>query len=447
MASNTSVSAQLASHVGRFRAGAWDADVRRRTVLCLLDSLGCFSAGRSLEHFAPSLAVASRLFGMSSQGSDASHRCSPFFMAYLYGQAANALDYDDTLFGHPGAPIVGAVLAVGAREGLSTDRVLRGIAAGYEAHTILGAAAMPTPERAVQVRSVGVWDTLAASIGVCVALGLDDAMLERVIGIAVPHSLLPYTGKWYERPVPALKNNLGWAAAGAVLSVDLALAGHAGVTNPLDGDAGMWRMAGSDRWAFEEQLEQRPAVLRVGFKPFPVCWHMQEYLKAMSGLLAAMAPGDEAVEIVVAGPQPVEKFCQRDIFASADIGFSLPAAFSLMLSKIEPGPAWYALNERSDALRHRDIVRYDCAESRAIVLRTRRGSELNAAVDVCDYHHPAAWGLDADGVLAKHERLTDAGLRAGAAAALADGDRSVADHVPERLYRAIESMVAGQRRA
>jgi len=437
MVDQSSIAFQLSSHVGQFRERAWDAKVLRRTELCLLDSLGCFSAGRSLDHFLPNAAVAHRLFGANSNGS----RSSPFVTAYLYAQAANALDYDDTLFGHPGAPIIGAVLAVGAREGLSIDRLLRGIAAGYEAHTVLGMAAMPSPERGAQVRSVGVWDTVAATIGLCVALGLDDAMVERVIGVAVAHSLLPYTGKWYERPVPALKNNLGWAAAGAVLSMDLAIAGQTGITHALDGDTGMWRMAGSDRWAFEQALQAKTAVLRVGLKQYPVCWHLQEYSKSFDGLLESVAADDEITEIDVTGPHPVEKFCQSEILGSADIGFSMPAAFCLLIARIEAGAKWYTVDEQSEVLRYRGIFSYDRSEHRSISLRTRRGVELNAAVDVCDYHDPARWGLDEDGVLAKHRRLADVALRESVAAALAEENRSSSTAAPERLYAAIDVMV------
>jgi 2-methylcitrate dehydratase PrpD len=426
--SESSASTELMAQAGQFRYGAWDPVVLRRTELCLLDSLGCFSAGLSLKHCAPSLAGARGLLG-------------PFAMAYVYGQAANALDYDDTLFGHPGAPIVGTAISVGAREGLSVDRLLRGIAAGYEAHTMLGAASVPSPHQAAHVRSVGVWDTVAASIGIGVALDLDDAMLERIIGVAVSHSLLPYTAKWYERPVPAVKNNFGWAAAGAVLSVDLAVAGQTGVTRALDGDAGMWRMSGSDRWDIEQARGQKPAVLRTGFKHFPACWHLQEYLKTFSALLASIAPDDEPAEIVLAGPEEVEKFCERALLGTADVAFSLPATVSLLICAIEPGPQWDCVDDRSAAVRYRDVFRYERADDRAITIRTGDGSELTAAVDVSDPADPAAWGLDEQGVLAKHERLADPALRMEAAAALAVAG------VPDRLYDVISQMVADRESA
>src|SRR5690606_627162 len=176
------------------------------------------------------------------------------------------------------------------------------------------------------VRSIGAFDTVAASIGAFIAMDLDDVMIERVIGVALTHSILPYVAKWYERPVPAMKNNMGWVAAGAILSVSLAALGQSGGTRARDGDTGIWRMVGSDRWVLEDDLVNgKPAVLRTGFKYFPACWHIQEYLKTFSALLAQVPTDDEVLDIVVAGPADIEKFCHGNLGGAADIAFSLPA--------------------------------------------------------------------------------------------------------------------------
>ena len=74
-------------------------------------------------------------------------------------------------------------------------------------------------------------------------------------------------------------------------------------------------------------------------------------------------------------------------------------------------------------------------------MRTRAGRELSAAVDVSDFLDRAALGLDEAGVLAKHQRLTDAVLRDGAAAALAAGGG-----VADRLYSAINRMMVNRLR-
>lgn len=432
MTGDVIASTELLCRIAEFRDCAWDAAVLRRTELCLIDSLSCCSAGLGLSQFEPSRVAARNLLGQDSA----------FTSAYLYAQAANALDYDDTLIGHPGAPIVGAVLAVASRDRLSIDQLLRGIAAGYEAHWILAAGAAPTERRATQVRSVGVWDTVAAGIGVGVGLGLDDSMLQQVIGVAVSHSLLPYTAKWYERPVPAVKNNLGWVAAGAVMSTELAVAGQTGVTGPLDGESGMWRMAGSDRWSPAPDPQRKPAVLRTGFKHFPACWHLQEYLRTFSQLLISMPPGDEVVEITVSGGGEVEKFCQPGIAGPADIAFSLPATFSLLISRIEPGPHWDSFGDDSEMLRYRNIFRYERSEHRAVAVRTRTGAVLSAEVDTSDRFDPAGWGLDEHGVLAKHQRWCAPEVSAALATVLPVAKPWEAQRIPDRFYAAINRMLA-----
>lgn len=431
------VMAELLNRIGTFLGADWDAAVRRRAELCLIDSITCFSTGLGLKHFKPSAAVASSLFGNETASGGGSLTPSTVHTAYIYGQAANALDYDDTLLGHPGAPIVGAILAVGARESLSMDRLLRGIAAGYEAHWVLAAAATPSRERAAVVRSVGVWDTVAASIGAAVSLGKGPEFLEILVGVALSHSLLPYTGKWYERPVPALKNNLGWAAAGAVMSLDLVQAGQTGVSNPLDGPAGMWRMAGSDQLDLTKTRKNLPAVSRVGFKHFPACWHLQEYLKALSSVLPQLDEGEEITTITVAGPVDVEKFCHQAISAPADVAFSLPATFSLLISNVEPGPRWDEVANDSPELRYKSRFAFHLSDERSITLETATGRMVMANVEASDPHDLANLGLDEKGVVAKHERLADPQLRSALASALAGSHRGESE-----LYQAVHRSIA-----
>ena len=429
------VSAELISRTRNFVDADWDPAIRRRTELCLIDSVSCFSAGLELTHFKPSAVVAATLFG-SSNANDGTFALSPFLTAYLYGQAANALDYDDTLLGHPGAPIIGAILAFAAREKLPMDRLLRGIAAGYEAHWILASSAIPSRERATLVRSVGVWDTVAASIGIAVALGKSAEFLERLVGVAVAHSLLPYTAKWYERPVPALKNNLGWAAAGAVMSLDLVEAGQTGVSHALDGASGMWRMVGSDQCDLTRTRKDLPAVSRVGFKHFPACWHLQEYLKSFSTSLQQMTDTEEIVAITVKGPAEVEKFCRRDIIVPADVAFSLPATFSLLISGVEPGSQWDEVENDSPVLRYKDRFIFDLSEERSVMLESTTGRLLTTDVELSDPTDLASFGLDEQGVLAKHKRLTPQQLRSALETAFAATDREAA-----QLYEAVARMI------
>lgn len=233
----------MLSLLGRYRDDAWDEAVLARTRRCVADSLGCYVAGLGLLYFKRS--VTGMKASLLPSGKDRLG-LSPLMMAYIYGQAANALDYDDTLYGHLGGSIVAAVLSVAISNKLSLDRFLRGVAAGYDASTFLSFATSPSEERGAKVRSVSNVDIMARSLGVVVALGLNDNLMERIIGIAVGHTVIPYVGKCYERPVPGIKNNMGWTAVGAVILLALAQAGQTGINNSLDGDNGFWLMVGSD---------------------------------------------------------------------------------------------------------------------------------------------------------------------------------------------------------
>ncbi|AYM14977.1 MULTISPECIES: MmgE/PrpD family protein [Rhizobium/Agrobacterium group] len=404
MAQDGKSAPRLIAHLHQFRDGPWQPNVLQRTKLCLVDSLGCFSGGLSLTHFKQSTAGFKRT--LFSTGAEI--RSSPFLRAYLYGQAVIAMDYDDTLYGHPGGPVIGAILAVASESNFTLDRILRGIAAGYETHGILCEATKPSPEHAAKIRSVGNLDTIAAALGISVALNLDDEMIERIIGVSAAHSIVPYTAKWYERPVPGMKNNIGWIAAGAVLAVNLALEGQTGITQPLEGDKGFWRMAGSDRWVFNEDLLGKPpAVLRTGFKHYPACWHTQEYLKTFSTLLAQVDAEDDVLDIVIFATPDIEKFCDRNLIGTADVAFSLPAMFELLIAGVEPGPLWAA---KKPQLVERGF-HYMRSDERQVLINTRKGRELTASVGLNSLSDGAGNGLDYDGVLAKFRRLAPADLQ------------------------------------
>lgn len=410
----------IISHIHKFRDQAWDQNVLERTKLCLLDSLACFSTGLEAEHYR-----------QSARGVVASFGCpqsSPFLTAYLYGQAANAIDFDDTLHGHPGAPIIGAVLAISAANSLTIDRVLRGIAAGYEAHEILWLAAVPSADRVSAVRSVGNWATVAGGIGASVALGHDDSMIKRVIDVAAAHSLVPYTAKWYQRPVPAMKNNMGWIAGGAVHAVNLAMTGQTGVTDALDGDKGLWRMLGSDQWQLTESiLSRKPAVLRTGFKEYPSCWHTQEHLKALSSLRSGLDSDDRVTDIVVSGPADVEKFCHSELHGTADIAFSFPALFQRLLEGLEPGPAWESLNRPPADFN----FRYSQSEERTIEVKTKKGRSFTGSILKKYSADMAEFGLGDEKVIAKFDRWAHPTLRS-LRAILSELPNE--DKVPSHLY-------------
>lgn len=423
-----SAALRLIRHVLRFGDGAWDDAVLHRTRICLLDSLASFSGGIDLPHFKQS--AAGMLRSLSVDGKKPG--LSPFIMAYLYGQAVIAMDYDDSFYGHPGGPIVATLLAIGANRNLTIDQLLRGIAAGYEAHGILCAASDPSPEHAALVRSVGNPDTVAAAIGASIALGYDAEKINQLIGVAVAHTLIPYTAKWYERPVPSMKNNVGWIAAGAVLAIHLAEEGQTGITEPLEGDKGFWRMIGSDRWALDDNLfKQKAAVMRTGFKRYPGCWWTQQYLKSFATLVNQLEPGDIVKEVRIVATPDIEKFCDETPVGSADVAFSLPAMFICQIEGIEPGPRW-ALSERKLAAPHFVFRRSTSCE---ITLVTATDREISIPVDGNSIIDGAAYGLTDEEAIEKFRRLAGGELRRAGETSLLSG--KVNGGVPAQLYNAV----------
>lgn len=414
----------LIPHLARFRDDDWDCAVLERTKLCLADSLACVWSGVGLRHFLQSLEGFKK----------ASHTAvTPDAIAYIYGQGANAFDFDDMLEGHPGAPIIATIMAVAIGNELSLDRVLRGIAGGMEAHDFLCRASIPSPQRGGIVRSIGVWDTISAALGALIALGADNMAIEQAIGVAAAHSYLPWTGKWYERPVPAMKNNMGWVAKGALLSVQLVLTGQTGITNVLDGKNGMWAMAGTDSWKPSKRLlEEKPAILRLGFKQYPACWHLQEYLKSFEGLLEKLEEDEPVIRVSIAGPKDVEKFCDGRPIGTADLAFSLPALFSLLAAGVKPGPEWEEVVVRKLEWSYQE------QEERGIHMTTPRRT-ISASVRLSAGHDLASSGLDAEGVLKKFDRW---GPKNDALTAFMKGGSNVSAVAAQKgLYDAVTELV------
>lgn len=425
-------SADLARHVHALAISP-PVEARRQAARCVLDHLGCGLTGQGLTY------VRHHFTAMSSWTAPAEVTCvdgtvrPAFAAAYLNGQSANALDYDDTLYGHPGGSIIAAALASAERSGGSVDRLLFAVVAGYEAHWLLTRAGSPTPKRAAQVRGVSAWDTMAAAVAAAAATNMTPESLERVLGVAAAQSTIPYVAKWYERPMPTVKNNLGWVAAGGILAVDLAASGAIGVPAPLDGPAAFWLMAGSDQWSWPtESPAAVPAILRAGFKRFPACWHLQQYLTVTDALLRESADRHSVAQVEIRGPDDLQKFVETEVYGPADVAFSLRTLTALLMSGIEPGAAWVdeAVLATVQPIVDKVVVRR--GDDRSVAVTYRDGHRTEAPVPEADYTNPRRWGLSESEVEAKFIRLTTKVLGADVAQQLLTavmddaGDRPVA---------------------
>jgi len=417
-----SPTAELAASAAQWAQPGALEPVRVRLTDCILDHLACVLEGAFASHLTYPDWVLAGAGDKSDATTVAGRRVSVAGAAYVNGQAANALDFDDTLLGHPGAAVIPAALAVAEGVDASVERLMAGVAAGYDAHWRLASAGMPTPRRASQVRGFAVWETVAAGVAAAVTCGMGEEEIRRVIGLAVAHAPVPYVGKWYERPVPTIKNNLGWASAAGVTAVELATRGASGVPDALDGPTGLWRMAGSDRWRWDAVRGTKNGALeRVAFKRFPACWHLQQYLAVLETKVRAevLGHGSEGA-VIYAGPDEVRKFMDYDPAGSADIAFSLPTLTALVIDGCEPGVEWAtAARYGSHGMKQRArAVEFHLSATRWVATGGGTGLSSRHGVRVANYLDPAKWGLDHSEVGAKFDRLVGRRLGPERAAAL-----------------------------
>jgi 2-methylcitrate dehydratase PrpD len=398
--------AELTDRVRRVAADR-EPDASRYAARCVLDHLGCAMAGQRLTYVRPHFAAMAPL-GTTPEASCADGVRRPAFVAaYLNAESANALDYDDTLHGHPGAPIIAAALAAAERADADVATLLSAVVAGYEAHWLLSRAGAPTPERAAQVRGVAAWDAMSAAA----AEGADRERLTRVVGLAATQSLAPFVGQWYQRPVPTVKNNHGWVAAAGLLASDLERSGAVGLPTPLDGSTGFWAMAGSDRWSWAETVAvEGPAILRVGFKRYPACWRLRQYLTVADALLRD----------------------GRDI-DRVDVAFSLRTLIALLALGVECGPAWVDKQAIADTRSLAARVDVRLSDDRAVEVTCRDGTRRSAPVPEDDHSVPRDGGLDERQAEAKFARLAAPMIGAEAADGLRAALLDRGTHRPVRF--------------
>ena len=298
-----SVTARLAESIASLDAERFPPEVVSKVRDCLLDSLGCMLGASRIGEARIAVDL---VLGWGQQGDAAvpglSGRYPAALAAYAAAQLANTLDYDDEFFGlgHPGATVIATALAVGQEQRASGKELIRAIVAGYEASIRIGRAMEASRQRQMTVRGHS-WAVYAAVAATAALLRLDAPRIADAFGLAAQHALVPFVGKWYERPVPSVKNNYGWAAAGGVLAAYAAAAGAISNREVLDGDSGFWAMAGSDRWDPEivlSGLGSDFAVMHVEFKAYACVWYMHWALDALEQILRSHPVDPSAVRSI-----------------------------------------------------------------------------------------------------------------------------------------------------
>lgn len=221
----------------RFVAEArWDAlpDPVRHTVrMCLFDCLGATLAG-TLTRVSQ---IAAEYASCAWRGDGATillhgKRAAPAGAAFANGCAANGLDIDDGLrysYGHGGAQIFPAALAVAESRGMDGARMLAAMVAGYEVANYVGFC-WHDHHRVYQ--ACGSWGSVACAAVAANLMALTPEQTRHALGIAEYHA--PNLPMMRDIDHPAMvKHGIGWGAMTGVISAELAARGFTGIPSIL----------------------------------------------------------------------------------------------------------------------------------------------------------------------------------------------------------------------
>ena len=271
---------------------------------------------------------------------------SPALAAFCTATLANALDYDDTgHFGHPGATVIPAILAVAGMKRVSGEDFLTAMVAGYEAVDRAARAIQPSLERYDQIHGSGTLQILGSVTACAKLLDLTPEETLNAMGIACASAPVAHAGKfgWEDKSITSVKDNVALPAELGLRAVLLAREGYEGSESILDGPRGFWVMAGSDR-CDSAILEDFSAfnILNVAVKPYPCCRWIHTGLRALETLMREEGFDAEDIQSldVATTPPVASRFGRLTARTFIDMEFSTPLTMALMLRRI-PRPEWF----------------------------------------------------------------------------------------------------------
>jgi 2-methylcitrate dehydratase PrpD len=204
------------------------ARVQRQASMCILDALGAMLAGTRVPAawISADYALAT-LPGSSATVVARGRPSSTLGAAFANGVAANGIDVDDCgiyTWGHPGAQIVPAALAVAEERRMSGRALLEALVVGYE---IAFRAARCSHDFHDVYRSCGSWGSVACAAVAARLMGLSKKETSHALGIADYDS--PFLPMMRDIDHPAMvKHGIGVGALTGIMSAQLAERGFTG---------------------------------------------------------------------------------------------------------------------------------------------------------------------------------------------------------------------------
>lgn len=459
-----SLTARIAGFAAGLRFEDLPGDVVEMVKLHLLDTIGCALAGAGSDLARRCLAVARAEAGAGPcPVLGTSVGLPPAAAAFANGAAMNALDYDDGLeldgkgLGHPGATLAAAALSGAAMAGTSGRELLVALAVAYEVNARLILAIQPSHARFRQVYGVGQHQGLGAALayGRCLGLGPDE--LANALGFAGTLTPLPSLRKynWEKPPLVSFKDFNAPTAEIGVRAVQLAQAGLVGAADVLDGEAGFWRMIGSDRFdpgLLADDLGVTWWAREASFKAWPVCRWIHTALESFEAVRDAERIDPDAIHriVVLTSAGLARDFMNVAPGTMVDRQFSLPFALANAAGR-RPKTAWHepSPDPMHARVAHRVSAEVD-PEIDALMSGETRRPAGQVRVELADgrvlagprLHHPLGTRerpLPREAILAKFHENAAVAISRGAAEAIAEaiGGLETRDGLPALLGGAV----------
>lgn len=194
--------------------------------------------------------------------------------ALINGTAAHTVEVDDIYreaILHPGAPTIAAALALAQARGASGMQLIRGVVAGYEVSTRIGAAMGRVHYR--YWHNTGTVGTFGAVSAAATLLGLDA--MRHAHALCTGATFAAGLQQAFRMDSMSKPLHAGHAAEAGVLAALAAEQGVTGSLDVLDGEAGLGRaMSGGPDWKYAVATLGRDFhITRMTFKNHACCGH------------------------------------------------------------------------------------------------------------------------------------------------------------------------------
>jgi 2-methylcitrate dehydratase PrpD len=276
----------------------------RQAKRCLRDHLGCVAGGVRSTPGRIAAQMAAHWGGPPEASIvGAEKRVAARHAAFANATLANSLDFDDTLYGHPGATTFPATLAAAEKWGADGKSFLMASLVGYELSVRAMALLEPIIPRWRAMWDLGTLQAYGAAAAAAHLARLPASGIANVLGLISATARVPHPRK--ERQPgegrSMLKSAYGWAVDSAIVAVEMTLAGFAGPARALDGNMGFWKLTPSAALGVEnfvDKLGERWAIMDVEFKPYMACRFLHPVLEGIETLLQRRPFAAEAVELI-----------------------------------------------------------------------------------------------------------------------------------------------------